>query len=255
MRSTSSTIVAQPRSVPSSCFARPSSQIVSEIITEAFERCLIHPAALTRHQWISARRSINLELQTWSNRGINLWEVIPWTVQLVAGQATYTAGAGVTNIPSTCQSMLDVYYSIVNGYGSGINNDRIMVPIGRTQYAELPNKLTQGVPTVFWYQKLEIPQITIWEVPLQGYPTVQLSGYCLSRIQDASPTMGQTPDIPYRFNDALIAGIAARLALKFAPERYALLKGEAKEAWEEAADADREDVPMYILPQLGAYFD
>src|ERR1700744_6113867 len=87
----------------------------ADILIEAFDRAQVRPTALTREHLISARRSLNLELQTWANRGVNLWEVQPFTLQIVRGQATYTAGNGVTNISPNTVSMLDVYYSIING--------------------------------------------------------------------------------------------------------------------------------------------
>lgn len=227
---------------------------IASLTVEAFERCGIHATALTRQQLASARRSLNLELVSWANRGVNLWEVKPFTLQIVAGQANYTAGSGVANISANTVSMLDVYRSIINGGGTGVNIDNIMLPISRQQYAELPNKLQSGTPTVYWYQKQESPILTVWQPPISGYPTWSIGGYYLSRIQDASAVSGQTPDVPYRGLDALSAGLARRLAVKFAPERLPVLTAESKEAWLEFADADREDTPIYYQPNIAPYF-
>lgn len=227
---------------------------LASLTIEAFERCGIHAAALTRDQLASARRSLNLELVAWSNRGVNLWEVKPFTLQIVAGQADYTAGSGVTNISANTVTMLDVYRSVINGGGSGVNIDTIMLPISRQQYAELPNKAQSGTPTVYWYQKLESPILTVWQPPISGYPTWSIGGYYLSRIQDAYAVGGQTPDVPYRGLDALAAGLAARLAQKFAAAKFELLKLEAKQSWEEFADADREYTPIYYQPRVDAYW-
>ena len=46
---------------------------VAEIIEEAFERCGLE--ARTGYDAVTARRSLNLMLADWANRGINLWTV------------------------------------------------------------------------------------------------------------------------------------------------------------------------------------
>jgi len=76
----------------------------SDIVLEAFDRCQIRPTALTRQHMISATRSLNLCLQSMSNRGVNLWEVDLQTIPLVQGQATY-------NLPADTVSVLDAYRS------------------------------------------------------------------------------------------------------------------------------------------------
>jgi hypothetical protein len=227
---------------------------LSSLVIEAFDRCDIRPTALTREHFISANRSINLELSTWANRGVNLWKVEPFSIEVSIGTATYTAGSGVNQIPPNTVSMLDVYWSLIGEGQNGGNLDRVMLPISRTQWDELPNKSAQGYPTVYWYEKLISPTITFWQVPIVGYPTAQISGHLLSQVQDANASMGQTADVPYRGLEALTAGLASRLALKFSPERFSLLKGEAKEQWEEFSDADREDSPIHIIPQISSFF-
>ena len=173
----------------------------------------------------------------------------PVTINLVPGQAVYT-------LPTNIESMTDMYYSTVNGFGPGSNIDRIMLAIGRDQYVAYPNKLLPGTPSVYWYQKLTpAPQVTIYQVPQTnaGYPTYVLNYYALQRIQDFDPASGQTGDLPYRALDAICAGLAKRVALKFAADKFQLLKAEAKESWDEFAEADREDVPITLRPNLSGY--
>lgn len=228
----------------------------ASITLEAFERCGKPQSALQRHDWISARRSLNLVLQEWGNRGTNLWKVMgPTTVPLVQGQATYTVSPNAVY-------MLDMYYTQLNGDGSGINSDRIMIPISRTEYAEYPNKLQQGTPTVFWYDKLSpTPQFSIYQAPAfsesDGYV---LNYYWLSRIEDANQTSGETPDIPYLALEALCSDLALALARKptltpmVTPERFADIKAHAQEAWESFASTNREDTPINIRPSVRGYF-
>lgn len=201
--------------------------------------------------------SLNLVLTDWSNRGVNLWRVMgPTQVNLVQGQATYTVSPDSVYI-------LEMYYTLLNGDGSGVNQDRIMVPISRTEYAEYPNKLQQGTPTVFWYDKLSpTPQFTIYQAPALDFS----SGYCLnyywlSRIQDANATSGETPDIPYTAYEALCSDLALALARKptltgatMNQALFAEIKAHAKEAWDSFASTNREDVPIKIRPKISSYW-
>ena len=61
---------------------------VAEFVEEAFERCGIE--LRTGYDLKTARRSLNLLLAEWSNRGLNQWTVTEKTVALVQGTATYT---------------------------------------------------------------------------------------------------------------------------------------------------------------------
>lgn len=225
---------------------------IGDMALESFERCGIAPPAITRSHMRSFRRSVNFVLQEWANRGINLWAVDLQTIPLVANIATYVETAAAETI-----NVLDVYYSLVNGGGPGQNIDRIMVPMSRTQYAETPNKLQPGVPTRYWYQKLEgaARQFTFWQTPQQGSPQAQINYYRMRRLQDANPVSGQTLDAPYRFLDTFCYDVAHRLAEKWKPERLEYLAIRKKESFELASDADIEDgVPRSFRVNLGGYW-
>ena len=77
---------------------------IDEIIEEAYERCGVRGVA--GYQLKTARRSLNILFQEWSNRGLHFWEVAETNVTLVASQAIYnfyratgdgSSDAGVTN--------------------------------------------------------------------------------------------------------------------------------------------------------------
>ena len=59
----------------------------AQVLVEAFER--VSPTLslpnLTRHHFISARQSLNLELDSWSNAGFNLWKMTSGTINLAVG--------------------------------------------------------------------------------------------------------------------------------------------------------------------------
>ena len=72
---------------------------VDEIIEEAYERTNIR-GTRTGYQLKSARRSLNILLSEWGNRGIHLWKIKLASVPLVEGQALYNWTSDTTNFPT-----------------------------------------------------------------------------------------------------------------------------------------------------------
>lgn len=216
------------------------------VVLEAFDRCQIRPQEITRHMMISARTSMNLEFIDWEDAGFNFWKTTSGTINLAVNQPTYT-------LPPNLVTLEEIWYSNVNGGGAGVNQDRIMVPITRTAYAALTNKLQQGIPTQYWFQMLMIPQVTIWEVPAIGAPNYVLNWYGLQQMEDANLGGGEAPNVPRRAYEALCAGMAKRLAQKFAPTLYQMRKADFDEAWLALTRRDQEPGPISYTPNVGIY--
>ena len=212
-----------------------------DYVLEAFDRCGIRPAEITRERMSSCRRSFNLEMQTFSIRTeVNLWAVELVSIPLTQGVANYTLNANTI-------SVLDVY--INDG-----STDNYMTPMSRTEYAMIAQKTVQAKPTTYWFNRQSpAPIMTLWQVP-DGNATYTLNMFVLRQLQDINMLGSETPDVPYRYQDALCAGVAKRLALKFAPEKFSLLKVEANEAYELAEVEDQEDADMNVAPFLNNYY-
>jgi len=180
----------------------------------------------------------NMMLGRWSSDGVNLWAVDLQTVPLVAGQATYT-------VPPSTVAMLDAYFT-----AGGTN--RVMLPISRTEYASYPNPNQTGTPTVFWFDRLLSPTVTLWYVP-DGSQT-SFSYYRVRQIQDSEFSNGQSVEIPYYFWEAFAFGLAARLAMTYAVPRVMMLKSAADEAYGIAARQNEENASTYITPMISSYF-
>jgi hypothetical protein len=144
--------------------------------------------------------------------------------------------------------------SVTPGSPNSFSTDRILTPITREQYAQLPNKLQLGIPTQFFPQ-MQSPSIlvTLYQNPQLGAPTYVVNWYALQRMQDAALAMGQGPDVHYRALSALCARLSVRLARKFAPERLADAKEVAAEAWALFANRDSEMGAMRLTPMISAY--
>lgn len=136
--------------------------------------------------------------------------------------------------------------------------DRILYPISRTDYANLPDKYQPGPPTTYWFDRLTAPTVTLWQVPDANGP-YSLIYFRQRQVQDANIVGGQGLDMPARFYEVAGADLAAALAWKYPPnpasgmtiDKYEMA---AKAAWAEAAGEDRERVPLNLTPDFSDYF-
>jgi len=209
----------------------------ADLVTAAFRRIGIRPVDLTQDHMTDGRTEMNLWLASASNRGPNLWAVDLVTTPLVAGTRTY-------NVDGNTVMILDAFLE-----SSGLSTT--ITPFSRSDYAAIGNKDTEGRPTSFWFDRLVSPTVTLWPVPDQVY---SLKYYRYRRLQDAELPSGETADVPYLFLDALVAGVAHRLARIWAPNLEGARKADADEAWNIASTQNTENVPMQITPLLGGYF-
>ena len=217
---------------------------IGEVVLYAFNLCQVRSTSIAQEHLNSARQAMNMMLSRWSNMGVNLWKVDTETITLVEGQSTYP-------VPSDTVMILDMYARTPSGT---TNTDRIMMPVSRSEYASYPNKLQQGFPTVFWFDRLISPTVTVWPVPDgSGSPTT-ITYYRVTQVQDANLPGGETIDVPYRWLDAFANGLAYYLARIWQPQLVGQLKQEADEAYMIAANQDTENVSVFISPQIQGYF-
>jgi len=115
---------------------------LNNLIEEAFERC--GAELRTGYDLRTARRSLNLLTIEWSNRGINLWTMEQGTIPLVTGQAIYP-------IPTDTIQLLD---TVIRQNPSTLNQTDINISnIAEPTYSSIPNKLTQGRPIQYWFNR------------------------------------------------------------------------------------------------------
>lgn len=213
---------------------------LGELTIYAYQLIGIRPTAILQEHIDAARMATNMMFTRWSNQGVNLWQVDLVTVPLVQGTSTY-------NVDANTVVMLDAYIE----YGSPAI-DRIILPVSRTEYASYPNKTQQGFPTIFWFDRLLSPTVTVWPVP-DGNQT-SLKYYRVIRIQDANMNGTENVDIPPIWLEAMAYGLAERLAMIWAPEKVQLIKPIADESYGIAAAQNVETASQYISPQIAGYF-
>lgn len=220
----------------------------AELAEEAWERC--GSEIRSGYDLRTTRRSLNLLLVEWANRGINLWTIEQGTIPLVQGTATY-------GLPVDTVDLID--HVVRTGATSGqtdININRISV----STYSTIPNKNAQGRPIQVWVNRqsgatepttgVAYPQINVWPVPDRSsfYTFVY---WRMRRIQEAGNAVN-TQDIPFRFLPALVSGLAYYLAMKLpdAAPRLEMLKMAYEEQFLLASQEDREKAALRIVPRV-----
>jgi hypothetical protein len=100
--------------------------------------------------------------------------------------------------------------------------------------------------TVYWQQ---LPAITVWPTP-DNAQQYQFVYWRLRRTQDAGGGVN-VMDVPFRFIPCMAAGLAYYIAGKVPQgmERISLLKQQYDEAWQLAADEDREKAAVRFVPR------
>lgn len=215
----------------------------TEIAEEAWERA--GKEMRSGYDLRTARRSMNLLCIEWQNRGLNLWTVDQGSIPLLTGVSNYT-------LPADTIDLMEQVVRTDNGNASK-QSDLSITRISVNVYSSIPNKLTQGRPIqVYIDRQQSAPQINVWPVPSSDDYTFVY--WRMRRIQDAGAGV-ETPDMPYRFIPALVAGLAYYLAMK-TPELRAnaqLLKMDYEEQYRLAAEEDRQKTPFRAVPRLRMY--
>lgn len=215
-----------------------------DLVLAAFARIGKRRTEIVSEHMADAYSEANLMLSDWSTKpGPNWWATDTVTQVLTASDGTYELSA-------TTIQIVAAYIST----GSGADTvDRIIAPLSTYEYEALPNKVQEGFPTSYWFDRQTTPTITLYPVP-DDTQTYTLKIRRWRQIQDTSLQSGTQPEIPWRFLDVFVWGLAARLAWIYAPDRAEKIEMRAKMAWDQASTNDAEQVPIVIFPGLGSYY-
>ena len=134
-------------------------------------------------------------LSSWQNMRYNLWTY-------AEGEVTLTGAAGYILDPRP------VEVHDVRLRRAGI--DTPMQQMTREEYFSLPQKASVGLPTCYFVDR-QIGQTTLYVWPLLATPTTETLQITYTR-EITTPVAGAETDTPAQFEDAVVYGLAARLA-------------------------------------------
>lgn len=213
---------------------------LAEIVDEAFERCRVDPAKITSRHILSARRSMRFMLADWATKDYNDFRIEQYSFTVVQGTATYTD-------PDIPAASLDILDAVLRRNGT----DTPVVQYSRADFINIPEKSIEGRPDRWFIDKgRDGITVTFWPVPENS--TDEIFFNAVRKFED-SDTASDNADIPYHMYEAFAAGLAAKLAEKYAPpelEQGLVLK--AAGAFRDGMNAARERGDVRIVP-TGSY--
>tara|TARA_R100001086_G_C11824979_1_gene255080 strand:+ start:448 stop:1119 length:672 start_codon:yes stop_codon:yes gene_type:complete len=209
---------------------------IDEVIQEAME--MIGGEETLGHEPKSARRSINLLLQDWQNRGVMLWTANTSTVDLATSVTTFTLAS----------STIDVLEAVHNREDRDIQLERISMQ----EYLKIPNKGQTGRTTQYAVRhERGNPVVNLWPIPENSTDKIKLE--LVSYMEDVNKSAIQNADISRRFLPCLTAGLAYHMSMKrpgVEAGRITMIKQEYEERLQRAMDEDRERVSIFLKPRV-----
>jgi len=210
---------------------------IDEVIQEAME--MIGGEDTLGHEPASARRSINIMLKDWQNRGILLWSTSVSSVTVVASTAVY-------NLSSNTIDALEV---VLNRDATDLQLTRIT----SEEYLLIPNKTQTGRPSQYSIRRSrDNPVLSVWPIPDNSTDILKIE--TISELQDVNKSAEQNADLPKRFFPCLTAGLSYYMSMKRAgvpSERINMLKVNYEETLARALEEDRERASLFLRPKLG----
>ena len=209
---------------------------IDEVIQEAME--MIGGENTLGHEPASARRSINIMLKDWQNRGILLWSTS-------VSSLTVVASTGVYNLSSNTIDALEV---VLNRDSTDLQLTRIT----SEEYLLIPNKTQTGRPSQYSIRRSrDNPVMSVWPLPDNSTDILKIE--VISELQDINKSAEQNADLPKRFFPCLTAGLSYYMSMKRAgvpSERISMLKTNYEETLARAMEEDRERASLFIRPRL-----
>jgi hypothetical protein len=230
---------------------------VDEIVEEAFERIGIQQ--VSGYQLKTSRRSLNIMLQEWGNRGIHYWEIGELDLDLIEGQAEYkffreaADGTSATSNPNGIYGMSDVLEAQLRSNRTATDqSDSPMTKVDRSTYAAFSNKLSKGTPNQYWVQRfIDHVSINVYPTPDSTNASKDMHFYYIKRIQDIGAYTNAT-DMPFRFIPCMVSGLTYYLSMKYAPQLTQNLKLLYEDEFQRALQEDGSASSTFITPK--AYY-
>lgn len=217
---------------------------LADMVDEAFERAKVDPATLQLRHITSARRSMNFMLVEWATKDrhdfrIDRLDTVTGNspFPLVAGQQAYVIN------PDSDGRIIDINQMSLRRDGT----DTTIYPMSRQEWLDIPDKTTQGRPNRYFADKQrDLITVYLWTVPENSTDTLIID--VLRKFQDVG-NAANTPDVSYYMREAFVAGLAARVNVKFGQDsRQQYLDSKAFQAFEDGTSSQRELGDFIIVP-------
>ena len=212
---------------------------VDEVIDEAMSRIGSEP--ITGNEAKGARRSLNILMRDWANRGIQLWTIDEATQTVTEGTANYTLDTYTIGVTE----------AVISRTENSVRTDFQMERINREDYLNIPVKSTKGRPSQYFLDmQRAAPVVYLYPTPDNSTDVFRYKRR--NRIEDITAST-ESIDIPDRFLPSAVSGLSFYMAQK-RPQidinRRQELKLQYEEEFKRALDEGREKVDLKIYPDI-----
>lgn len=202
----------------------------------------------------------------WTAAAVNLTfqvsdDDITWTT---VGTQTTTAAAGEWTWTDIMPARSAAYFRVTSVATMSMSEVYLgtmpqEIPMGvlnRDTYVAQSNKVFLGRPLTYWFQRNRTrPVMHLWPAPNEAAEHQQLIVWRHRHIMDTA-TLQQDVEVPQRWMEAIVNGLAARVAAE-TPSVDAnlipLLEQRAAMSLQRAWDGDNDGSPTFINPGIGCY--
>jgi hypothetical protein len=203
-------------------------------------------------KWSAAAVPVTFQV---SNDGAAWTTVGSSSATASAGEITWTDISGA--LPYTyfrITSTQPLSYSVIT-----LGNLPQEIPLGqlsRDSYVNQSNKVFPGRPSSYYFQRdLPEPIVNIWPAPFAASEQAQLVLWRHRQIMDTE-NLQQEVEVPQRWLEAIIDGLAARVAAETPqvdPQIMAVREQKAAMSVQRAWDGDNDGSPIQINPGISVY--
>lgn len=211
--------------------------------------------------------SLSLSTPQYTTEGLVAWV----RISAIAGEYSlegsddglvYAALQAITHPGGTAWYKLEKQYEALQYRVQGADEvllaastrDVSLSPVNRDDFAAIANKETRSErPSVYWFEKLVDPRITLWPVPNDSTAFVKLLRY---RQPQDFETLSASVEVPTRWWEAIVWHLALRLAFEIpgvAQERVSAIQQMAQAMTFEADGRETDSAPVYFAPRIGVY--
>ena len=213
---------------------------IDDIAEEAYERCGLQ--IRSGYDLQTARRSLNILLSEWANRGLNLWTIQLQEKTLPANTTSLTGTSLFGSNADDSQQIVDITDVVIR---DSSNNDFAATSISRSTYFNFTTKTTSGRPTQYYFERTINPTLFLYPAADVAYT---LKYYALVRMFDSGDYTNNA-QIPFRFLPCMTAGLAYYISMKKSPDRLVALKQIYEDEFQRAAAQDGERTSLFLTPK------
>ena len=135
-------------------------------------------------------------------------------------------------------------------------NEIPMYKLNRNDYANLPDKVSTGRPTQFWYDRQRTqPEIELWPSPGAEFTFGQITGFVQRQLQDVG-AMTDELEVPDRWYLAIVCNLASELGRELKEVDEVIvprLDIDAEKYLTDAWTGETDESEVYLRPNISPY--